>query len=102
MEGQNLAIAYRAAEGQVEPLSELVTDLLRLQVEVLVTAGGISATYAAKAATSTLPIVMVTSGDLVQAGWPKRGRQRFVGERRRSWFSPYRLDALRAVGEALL
>jgi hypothetical protein len=68
VEGQNLAIAYRAAEGQVEPLAELVTDLLRLQVEVLVTAGGISVTYAAKAATSTLPIVMVTSGDPVQAG----------------------------------
>jgi putative ABC transport system substrate-binding protein len=71
VEGQNLAIAYRAAEGQVEPLSELVTDLLRLQVEVLVTAGGITATYAAKAATSTLPIVMVTSGDPVQAGLVK-------------------------------
>src|SRR5215471_13600821 len=68
VEGQNLTIAYRAAEGQVERLPELVTDLLHLQVEVLVTTGGISATQAAKAATSTIPIVMVTSADPVQEG----------------------------------
>ena len=68
VEGQNLAIEYRAAEGQVERLPELVADLLHLQVEVLVTAGGINATYAAKAATGTIPIVMVTSADPVRAG----------------------------------
>ena len=68
VEGQNLTIAYRAAEGQVERLPELVADLLHLQVEVLVTTGGISATQAAKAATSTLPIVMVTSADPVREG----------------------------------
>src|SRR5437870_10192369 len=40
VEGENLTIAYRAAEGQVERLPALVTDLLHLQVEVLVTTGG--------------------------------------------------------------
>jgi putative ABC transport system substrate-binding protein len=68
VEGQNLTIEYRAAEGQVERLSALVAELLQLQVEVLVTAGGLSATFAAKAATSTLPIVMVTIADPVRAG----------------------------------
>jgi len=68
VEGQNLTIEYRAAEGQVERLSALVADLLQLQVEVLVTAGGLNATLAAKAATSTVPIVMVTSADPVRAG----------------------------------
>jgi len=68
VEGQNLTIAYRAAEGQVERLPELVAALLHLQVEVLVTTGGISATQAAKAATSTIPIVMVTSADPVREG----------------------------------
>ncbi len=68
VEGQNLTIAYRAAQGQVERLPALVTDLLHLQVEVLVTTGGISATQAAKAATSTIPIVMVTSADPVRDG----------------------------------
>ncbi|MGH8070376.1 MAG: ABC transporter substrate-binding protein [Candidatus Entotheonellia bacterium] len=68
IEGQNLAVEYRAAEDQVERLPELVANLLRLQVEVLVTAGGLDATYVANAATSTVPIVMVTSADPVRAG----------------------------------
>src|SRR5262249_41487147 len=68
VEGQNLTIENRAAEGQVERLPALVADLLHLQVEVLVTTGGLSATSAAKAATNTLPIVMVTSADPVQEG----------------------------------
>src|SRR5262245_60787473 len=68
VEGQNLTIENRAAEGQVERLPALITDLLHLQVEILVTTGGISATQAAKAATSTLPIVMVTSADPVRDG----------------------------------
>jgi ABC-type uncharacterized transport system substrate-binding protein len=68
VEGQNLTMAYRTAEGQVERLPALVADLLQLPVEVLVTGGGIHATAAAKAATSTVPIVMVTIPDPVGAG----------------------------------
>src|SRR5262245_6848068 len=68
VEGQNLTIEYRTAEGQVERLPALVTNLLQLQIEVLVTSGGLNAAVAAKAATSTVPIVIVTSADPVRVG----------------------------------
>lgn len=61
VEGQNLAIAQRHAEGYYERLPDLATDLVRLQVEVLVAAGS-AAVLAAQRATSTIPIVMVGGG----------------------------------------
>ena len=67
VEGQNVAIEYRWAEGRYERLPALAADLVTGKVEVIVTAGtpGIQA---AKSATSTIPIVFVGGGDLVAAG----------------------------------
>ena len=57
VEGQNLVIEYRWAEGQDERLPALAAELVRLPVEVIV-AGGTAATRAAQHATRTIPIVM--------------------------------------------
>ena len=57
VEGQNLVMEYRYAEGRDERLPELAAELVRLQVEVIV-AGGSRATRAAQPATRTIPIVM--------------------------------------------
>jgi putative ABC transport system substrate-binding protein len=62
VEGQNLALVQRDAEGQYERLPDLATDLVGLGVEVLV-AHGAAATRAAQRATSTIPIVMTHGGD---------------------------------------
>src|SRR5262247_1239093 len=61
-EGQNLALAQRDAEGHSERLPDLAATLVDLRVEVLVALGA-AATRAAQRATSTIPIVMVTSAD---------------------------------------
>jgi putative ABC transport system substrate-binding protein len=67
VEGKNIVIEYRWSEGKVERLPELAAELVRLKVEVIVTTG--SATIlAAKSATTTIPIVMATSGDPVGLG----------------------------------
>ena len=68
VEGQNLAIAQRDAEGHSERLPALATTLVDLRVEVLVALGA-AATRAAQRATSTIPIVMVTSADPVTSGF---------------------------------
>jgi putative ABC transport system substrate-binding protein len=68
VEGQNVAIEYRWAEGQYDRLQELAAELVRLGVAVLVTTGGEPSALAAKAATSTIPIVFVVGGDPVKAG----------------------------------
>ncbi len=67
VEGQNLAIAYRWAEGRYERLPGLAAELVRLRVDVIVT-HGTPATRAAQQATTTIPIVMATSGDAVGTG----------------------------------
>ena len=68
VEGQNIVYEARFAEGRVERLPDMMAELLRLKVDVLVTQGG-AATAAAKQATSTLPIVMApASGDAVATG----------------------------------
>jgi putative ABC transport system substrate-binding protein len=67
VEGENLAIAYRWAEGRLDQLPDLAAELVRLKVEVIVTWGpGIRP---AKEATGTIPIVMASTLDAVQAGF---------------------------------
>jgi putative tryptophan/tyrosine transport system substrate-binding protein len=68
VEGRNVAIEFRWAEGRYERLPELVHDLVRRKVAVIITSGGEAPAQAAKAASSTIPIVFNTGGDPVEAG----------------------------------
>jgi putative ABC transport system substrate-binding protein len=68
VEGQNLVIEVRYAEGNPDRLADLAAEMVRLQVEVLV-AGGSNAIRAAQHATHTIPIVMAGTGDAVAAGF---------------------------------
>jgi putative ABC transport system substrate-binding protein len=67
VEGQNLAIEYRWAEGHNDRLSAFATDLVRRQVAVIV-AGGTPSVLAAKEATTAIPIVFFVAGDPVELG----------------------------------
>ncbi len=69
IEGQNIAIEYRYAEGKLDRFPELAAELVRLKVDVIVVAGGTGQILAAKNATKTIPIVMAGPGvDPVAAG----------------------------------
>ena len=67
VEGKNILIEYRWAEGRSERIPELVAELVRLNVDVIF-AGSTEITVAARQATSTIPIVMATAGDPVTLG----------------------------------
>jgi putative ABC transport system substrate-binding protein len=67
IEGQNIAIEYRYAEGKLEQLPDLAAELVRLKVDVIVTAGT-PAALAAKQATRTISIVMGLAADPVGSG----------------------------------
>ena len=66
-EGKNIAVEYRWAEGRYDRLPELVAELVRLKVDVIVT-HSTPGSRAAKQATSTIPIVVAAVGDPVEAG----------------------------------
>ena len=72
IEGQNIAIEYRYAEGKQDRLSELATELVRLKVDIIVVPAGAVPIRAAKNATKTIPIVMMgLSADPVELGLVK-------------------------------
>ena len=68
VEGRNVAIEFRWAEGRSDRLSELADDLVRRRVTVIVTGDGTSTALLAKAATTTIPIVFMTGVDPVATG----------------------------------
>jgi len=69
VEGQNLVIEARYAEGSLERLRDLAAELVQRQVDVLVTPGGAGVIRAAQHATRTIPIVMVGASDPVAEGF---------------------------------
>ena len=68
VEGRNLLIEYRDAEGKTERFPALAAELVALKVDVIVTAGGTLGALAAKQATRTLPVVFTAVGDPVTEG----------------------------------
>jgi putative ABC transport system substrate-binding protein len=68
VEGENVSIDYRWAENQVDRLPELAAELVRRQVSVITTTGGPGVVLAAKAATTTIPIVFIVPEDPVRTG----------------------------------
>src|SRR5262245_66404329 len=68
VEGRNVAMEFRWAEGRSDRLLELAHDLVRHKVAVIVTTGGESTALAAKSATTTIQIVFETGKDSVRVG----------------------------------
>jgi putative ABC transport system substrate-binding protein len=68
VEGKNIVIEYRYAEGKVERIPDLAAELVRLKVDVIVTSGGGGTILAAKKASATIPIVFAGAADPVGEG----------------------------------
>jgi putative ABC transport system substrate-binding protein len=104
VEGDNLAIDYRFAEGKAEHLSNLVADLLKLKPDVLVVAGT-PAVRAAQEATTSIPIVMGTASDPIGSGFVQslaRPGGNITGlSNLSSDLSPKLMEMLRSIGPKL-
>jgi putative ABC transport system substrate-binding protein len=68
VEGQNIAVEYRWAQGHYDRLPEIAADLVRRKVSVIAATGGEPSPQVAKAATQTIPIVFTSNGDPVREG----------------------------------
>ena len=68
VEGQNIVIDYRYAEGRVDRLPDLAAELVRLKVDLIIASAGTQVATAAKSATETIPIVMIAVRDPVGTG----------------------------------
>ena len=68
VEGENVSMLYRWAENQIDRLPELATELVRRRVAVIAATGAIASASAAKAATTTVPIVFIVNDDPVRLG----------------------------------
>jgi len=68
VEGQNIVIESRWAEGKTDRLAELAAELARLNVDLIVSGGGTVTALAVKSITETIPVVFIAGGDLVKVG----------------------------------